>query len=355
MSADQPADERGWELLVEAYLLGDRPSEARRAGLAAAGQLEAYGGVGGQLRSLCRQADERDGVAAEPAPSANGAAGATHPNGAARAVQAPAPLGRRRMRWWLPAVLVGGTAAVAAFVIASALRDPPTPVPRTAVSAVAFDFDRGIQTEALGRYVVDSTTQIRGYEVPNSGGVVALVEHGAGQAVKFPPPCGGRTVPECPGAIIDTADAEFLNPGTRPFSYGAEILVGEEDGARGVNIIQKGVGTSPTNPDPNQWKLELGREGEVQCVLVSQRAEAGPPITATSHLVVNDGRWHRVGCTKTDTVLSIVVDGSDPVSVPVPPGLELASPSEPLRLGGNNRMGANRFTGAVDDVYYRLD
>ena len=58
--------------------------------------------------------------------------------------------------------------------------------------------------------------------------------------------------------------------------------------------------------------------------------------------------------TKSATALSVELDGADPVSVPLPPDLEMKSPRQPLRFGGNNRIGTNRFTGAVDNVQYRL-
>ena len=154
---DHPADVRGWELVVAAYLRGNQPAEARRVCFAAGEVLAATDGLPPPLRELCDEATERDG-----------------------------------------------------------------------------------------------TGQHRGYEVASSGGSVTLLDRGPGKAVKFPPPCGGRTTADCPGAVIDVADAQFLNPGTRPFSYSADLLVGPDDYAPGANVIQKGTGVSPTNQSPNQ-------------------------------------------------------------------------------------------------------
>lgn len=366
---DHPRDERGWELLVEAYLGADRLVQARRAASEAAGHLESDG-MGPRLRALCRQMDEH--VAASTTSPSMGVEGrgasipdATRPASGLSRDRLAAPeesqesrhWGARRRHWWLAVAvaMVGTLVAWLVFPRQADVTTPPAPspvAPTGPTDSIAFDFDSGIRQDVSGRYVLDSTTQHRGYEIANSGGALALIDHGGGKAVKFPPGCGGSTTPACPGAVIDVADAPFLNPGTKPFSFGAEVLVAPDDPPFEANVMQKGNGISRANPAPNQWKLELGHNGEARCVVVTTATTRA--ITATSIVRVTDGAWHKVRCTRTAASLSVEVDAADPVTVPLPADLDLTSPAEPVRFGGNNRMGAGRFTGAVDNAYYRL-
>jgi len=91
--------------------------------------------------------------------------------------------------------------------------------------------------------------------------------------------------------------------------------------------------------------------GAARCVVV---ADTGTVFRAES-ISISDGRWHRVRCVKSATALSIEVDSTDLRSVPVPAALMFDSPSKPARLGGDNiTNNADRYSGLLDDVYYRL-
>ncbi|MCA1693160.1 MAG: hypothetical protein LC733_13570, partial [Actinobacteria bacterium] len=230
---------------------------------------------------------------------------------------------------------------------------PASVPPGTAVaegSALTFHFDGGIQADAQGgRFVTDSSGSRRGYEDALTGGRVEVVDHpGQGRALTFPPPCDD-SAPICRRAIIDVADVAFLNPGAEPFAYGADLLVAPNEATPGANILQKGFATAASS----QWKLEMAGEGKPRCVLVARNT--GTVYRAESTVTVADGAWHRVACTRAATALSIQVDATAPRVVPLPEGLVIASPGEPLRLGGSTaHQTTNRFSGGLDNVYYRL-
>ena len=117
----------------------------------------------------------------------------------------------------------------------------------------------------------------------------------------------------------------------------------------GTNILQKGFATAASS----QWKVEFGSEGKPRCVLVAK--STGAVYRAESTVGVADGAWHSVACLRTATALSIQVDATAARVVPLPEGLVVASPGEPLRLGGSTaHQNTDRFSGGLDNVYYRL-
>jgi hypothetical protein len=227
---------------------------------------------------------------------------------------------------------------------------PPTPTDTAPIPAsITFNFDGGFRSDGQGRYITDDAGSHPGYEHTLTGGTVALVDDpGRGKALKFPPPCS-FAVPNCPRTLIDVADVGFLDPGGAPFAYGALVQVGGGELTPGANVIQKGQATAASS----QWKIELGAGGQARCILVAKGT--GTVYKAESNVTVADGAWHQIGCLRTAAALSVEVDAEPPRSVALPQGLVLDSPTEPLRFGGNalNQI-ANRFSGALDEVYYRL-
>lgn len=279
------------------------------------------------------------------------------------------PPERRRnfkKRIWAGAALAAVLAGAGAWVLLSPdhKATPPTPtlaLPTSALPAptatpapptpasIAFDFDSGFRSDGQGRYITDDSGSRRGYEHTLTGGTVAVVDDpGRGNALRFPPPCS-FTGPVCPRTVIDIADVGFLNPGAAPFAYGAYVQFGQGQATPGANIIQKGQATAASS----QWKIELAGGGQARCILVAKGT--GTVYKAESTVTVTDGAWHQIGCIRTTTALSVEVDTTGPRSVALPQDLVVDSPTEPLRFGGNalNQI-ANRFSGSLDNVYYRL-
>ena len=168
------------------------------------------------------------------------------------------------------------------------------------------------------------------------------VPHGAGQAVLFPAPC---TREPCHRLILRVLSRPGLNPGARPFRYGATVRLAPRHTTDGQNVLQKGFAA-----EGSQYKLQIdGRAGQPSCVLVGEDAR-------TIHLAVAgagvaDGRWHRIECRRDQRALTVLVDGTARTRTPIPPALRIDN-AESLNIGGKSAHVHNdQFHGAVDDVW----
>jgi len=181
-----------------------------------------------------------------------------------------------------------------------------------------------------------------------NGGRLSLVPQGRGLAVEYPRRCHLAHQRKCPRAILEGDRDDELNPGTRPLSYGASVLMTRADLADGANVLQKGYSVGGVS----QFKLQVDhRRGHPSCVIAGQRAEI---YRAESSVDVGDGRWHDLACTRTPDSLTVTVDGSQRVTVRIPPNLSIAN-AEPLRVGGKGASkGNDQFAGLIDDVYLRI-
>ncbi|MEU4692481.1 LamG-like jellyroll fold domain-containing protein [Actinoplanes sp. NPDC023714] len=176
--------------------------------------------------------------------------------------------------------------------------------------------------------------------VSGNGAVAELVRRQSGSAVRFPDPC--RKAP-CRRLVLRTGTTADLNPGARPFRYGASVRLAPNRTSRGQNVLQKGYST-----EGSQYKLQVdGDSGHPSCALV-----AG----ATIHLVlarvsVADDLWHTIECRRHGANLAIYVDRAVQGMVAVPAGLSVVN-QEPLSLGGKSAYGDNdQFHGVLDDVW----
>lgn len=236
----------------------------------------------------------------------------------------------------LALVVVPATAVIAATAPAA---------PTAPVTVARYTFDGGVANGSIA--------EVSGRGVPlkvraAAGGAVRLIARGTGRAVQLPALCrAGATA--CPRVVLEGADDVDLDPGTRPFRFGAALLATAAQVGPEANVMQKGVATTES-----QWKLQVGgkRGGRGQCVLVG-RGSAKPYI-ARSDIAVADGRWHQVTCVRTATALAIWVDGRVRGTVAVPAALSVTN-ALPLRVGGRN-LGAStdQFGGAIDDLFVAL-
>jgi|SRR3954454_19502857 hypothetical protein len=216
---------------------------------------------------------------------------------------------------------VPGRAAVALLGPILATPALATPAVAAAPTSVRYSFDAGPGLRALGR----------------NGATVTLIPHGTGRAAQFPTASAAR-------AILEGADDPRLDPGARPFRWGATVRLAATGTSAGQNVVQKG--TAGTG---SQWKLQVdGSAGRPGCVLVG----AGRWYVATASVSVADGRWHGVVCTRTASTLVTTVDGVVRGRVRVP-GSVAVSNAAPLRVGGKGVGRSNdQYRGAVDDVFY---
>jgi hypothetical protein len=71
-------------------------------------------------------------------------------------------------------------------------------------------------------------------------------------------------------------------------------------------------------------------------------------------LDVADGAWHDLACVRAATRLTLLVDGVERASVPVPPNLSIAN-AEPLRVGGKGpNKGNDQYAGQIDNVFLSI-
>ena len=167
---------------------------------------------------------------------------------------------------------------------------------------------------------------------------------GSAGAVAFPARCTAPT--GCPRAMVEVPPDRSIDPGDRPFEYGATVWLAPDQTSTGSNIVQRGrFGTTG-----GQWKLQVDSDaGEPSCVVRSGE----DLVLVRSSVTVADSRWHRVVCSRDDQGVSIRVDGA----VDRTPG-RTGSVSSPLPLSiGSPGVGDqdDQFHGRVDDVFVRID
>ncbi|BFU48083.1 LamG-like jellyroll fold domain-containing protein [Krasilnikovia sp. MM14-A1004] len=205
--------------------------------------------------------------------------------------------------------------------------------------SVRYTFDAGVDHP-----IADTTGGHELRALGQNGGILSLVPQGAGLAVEFPRRCRLPHERDCPRAILEGERDDALNPGTRPMRYGASILMTRADLADGANVLQKGYSVGGVS----QFKLQVDHEqGHPSCVVVGETHI----YRAEPDLDVADGTWHDLTCERSATHLTIMVDGVERASVPVPHGLSIAN-AEPLRVGGKGpNKGNDQYAGQIDDVF----
>lgn len=232
---------------------------------------------------------------------------------------------------------ITASALVPAAPAVAATAQQPAPA---AVTVAHYSFDGTAAASALN----DQSGRGLPLRVRSAdGGLVRFVPHGTGRAVMLPARCAAPTG-ACPRAFLEGGDDADLDPGVRPFRYGATVLATAAQVGTGANIMQKGVATTAS-----QWKLQIGRQGAANCVLVGQGSTTR--YVARSRVQVTDGRWHQVTCRRTGGTLLVIVDGVTRGTVAVPPAVNVGN-TMPLRIGGRNlNARADQFGGAIDEVF----
>ena len=182
--------------------------------------------------------------------------------------------------------------------------------------------------------------------ISGNGGGVQPVPHSGGQALRFPSKCVAKTR-QCPHAALQAPTSADLNPGTRPLSFGATVLLPRSQTTKGQNVVQKGYSTVSS-----QYKLQIdGYAGHPSCVLVGLRP--GIKIVHSS-VSVTDGSWHDVECWRDGSSLSVVVDGVIRGNRRISPRLSVSN-GGPLSIGGKGAYRDNdQFQGIIDDVWVRV-
>ena len=155
---------------------------------------------------------------------------------------------------------------------------------------VQFDFASGITGP-----VSDLYGQLTLFERTMRGGALIQMPRGDEWAVHFPNLCGNNRPEDCPRAILESGPADFLNPGTSAFRWGASVQMASNETSDGSNILQKGLSMSGS-----QFKLQVdGSQGRPSCVLNGNEGK----FVALAPESITDGRWHDLVCIRTNTLL----------------------------------------------------
>lgn len=184
-----------------------------------------------------------------------------------------------------------------------------------------------------------------GRVVTANGGKVERVTGADGShgAVAFPAKCTAST--GCPRAMVEVLPDPALDPGERPFEFGATVWLAPDQTTTGSNLVQKGrYGT-----EGGQWKLQVDSEsGEPSCVVRS----GSQVVVVRSSVSVADSRWHRVVCRRDERGVAISVD--DVVDREAGPTRSVTNPW-PVRVGSPGVGDQDdQFHGRIDDVFLRI-
>jgi hypothetical protein len=220
---------------------------------------------------------------------------------------------------------------------APGLASPSVAASEHRANGVRFTFDGGLGDDADGRLGL----HVRKAE----GGQLSVVPHDGGLAVRFPPRCEHYGAESCARAILQSGPAGFLNPGRGSFTYGAAVLVQPHETSKGANVVQKGFSVGDS-----QFKLQVdGAAGQPSCVIVG--THSGTIFVALSTRSVADGRWHRIACSRSNSLLTVAVDGVEAGRANIPSSLSIAN-EDPLCIGGKGTSPNNdQFVGVIDDVF----
>jgi hypothetical protein len=208
-----------------------------------------------------------------------------------------------------------------------------------------YTFDLG-ETLKLGTRVRDASGNGRfGIVRLSGGGQLAVLPKGnPGRAAGFPRVCVG-----CGRGIITVAAVPALNPGTRPFSFGASVRATRAQTPAGAdpNIVAKGSAGSTGGT----WKLHL-LGAKPRCVFEGAANE----VNVDSPIRINNGVWHRVVCARDGIMHSLTIDGVRvALSTTVFSGKMVST--SPVKIGGRaaNPTGSNdQFHGDLDGVFLRI-
>jgi hypothetical protein len=218
---------------------------------------------------------------------------------------------------------------------------PTAPAAPAPVTVARYTFDAG--ATATGRVAENSGRGLPLTVRTADRGALRFVTAGTGRYVAFPARCpSGATT--CPRALLEAADDADLNPGIRPFRWGASVYLTKDQLAGSSNVLQKGVTTTDS-----QWKLQIGAtHGRAQCVVVGRGAAKA--YIARSSISVADGAWHKVLCQRSGVTLAVYVDGANRGQVVIPAALSITN-TLPLRIGGPNfNKTSDMYHGYLDDV-----
>jgi uncharacterized protein (TIGR03437 family) len=151
--------------------------------------------------------------------------------------------------------------------------------------------------------------------------------------------------------IVD--DDPSLHPGSSSFSVTAHVnftVIPTSANGGDYDLVRKGVGTTKGG----YWKIEAyPTSNQTRVTGLCQMKGSSNHIKITgSPSSLNDGKWHTVTCTKTDTEVTLTVDGTSYVKSVTIGSITNAAP---LTVGAKPDAGGDWYNGDMDEVSYQID
>ena len=186
--------------------------------------------------------------------------------------------------------------------------------------------------EQSGTTMVDSA----GSQTGTLRNVKVGVSGWAGSAYRF----NGRT------AYVTVPSSSALNPGSAPITFTAHVrytVTPPSGTTTDYDVVRKG-----TSSDSAQfYKLEIRPDNRAVCRFVGSKTTTKGLLIHTGP-VLNDGRWHTLTCTKTDTKITLGVDGKTYTKQGTVGSI---SNSGPLTLGAKpGKSYSDFYNGDMDEV-----
>ena len=205
-----------------------------------------------------------------------------------------------------------------------------------------FTFDRRESLRPGSRVRDVSGHRHHGLISTSNGGHLRKVNGHPGKAAKFP--CIG-----CGRALVSVKDARRLDPGRKPFWFGAAIKVADAEARAGrdPNIMQKGL----INQPGGRWKLEL-IGSRPQCTVTGSAGQV--VVRAARH--IDNGTWHTLQCRRQNGAVSLWIDGAQAVQKVGRTGRVVNAArvrigAKALSSGGGN----DQYHGRLDSIFYKID
>lgn len=148
------------------------------------------------------------------------------------------------------------------------------------------------------------------------------------------------------GAWILVPSAAPLNPVDQDFLVSAWVNLDDSpDSAETYDVVRKGISFT----SPGEFKLGILPFGRVRC---TARDQYQREVTATSRRARDfDGDWHRIGCARTGSMWSVIVDDAIETRL-----VALGSVASTVAMYIGSKYGfEDRSAGRVDDVKLIID
>ena len=108
-------------------------------------------------------------------------------------------------------------------------------------------------------------------------------------------------------SYVQVPTSTALNPGTAPIQFTVEVRYTKTPGTTSTtdyDVLRKG-----TSSDSAQfYKLEIRHDNRAVCRFVGSNTTSSGILIHTGP-TLNNGQWHTITCTKSDTQISLIVDG----------------------------------------------